>query len=78
MRTMIPSSQRATKEYKNKGEMMEQQAPNDHELNIVQAQLSANYYTSGGGAAITHKKKMPSDVRYNAPHNIEEYSDNTS
>ena len=78
MRTMIPSSQRATKEYKNKGEMMEQKVPDNNELNVVQAQLSANYYTSGGTVAITHKKKMPSDVRYNAPHNIEEYSDNTS
>ena len=78
MRTMIPSSQRATKEYKNKGEMMEQKVPDNHESNIVQAQLSANYYISGGGVSINHKKKMPSDVRYNAPHNIEEYSDNTS
>ena len=57
---------------------MEQQAIND-EINVGSAHiLSANYYASGGGVAVGHKKKMPSDVRYNAPHNIEEYSDDTS
>ncbi len=36
----------------------------------------ADYYTSGGvkTANVVHKKKMPSDVRYDAPHDIEEYS----
>ena len=50
-------------------------------MEIIQAQLSANYYTSGPLSSnnnnvlmAAHLKKASSDVRYNQAPNIEEYS----